>query len=149
MVKEVMRRPPKLTAVAPVKLVPVIVIVVPGVAVAGVNDVIVGGGIKVKPGREAIPIGVVTATFPLDPCPSTATTDVGEETMNDAAGVPPKLTALTVVRFVPVIVILAPAPPDVPLKDVIVGARRLQLPAGNAVIGGKHEPLTVAVLLVI
>jgi hypothetical protein len=42
--KEVAAVPPKLTAVAPVKLVPVIVIVVPGLADVGVKDVMVGTG---------------------------------------------------------------------------------------------------------
>jgi hypothetical protein len=41
-VKEVATVLPKLTAVAPVKLVPVIVTVVPDAAVVGVNEVIVG-----------------------------------------------------------------------------------------------------------
>ena len=36
---------PKLTAVAPLKSVPVIVTVVPGIAVVGVNEAITGGGI--------------------------------------------------------------------------------------------------------
>ena len=41
--------PPKLTAVAPVKLVPVMVTVVPLPAFVGVKEDIVGGGINVKP----------------------------------------------------------------------------------------------------
>ena len=40
--KEAAAVPPKLTAVAPVKLVPVMVTVAPDVAVVGVNDVMVG-----------------------------------------------------------------------------------------------------------
>jgi hypothetical protein len=42
-VKEVAAVPPKLTAVAPVKLVPVKVTVAPVAALVGVNEVIVGG----------------------------------------------------------------------------------------------------------
>ena len=42
-VNDVAAVPPKLTAVAPVKLVPVIVTVVPDAAVLGVNEVMVGG----------------------------------------------------------------------------------------------------------
>ncbi len=41
-IKEVAATPPKLTAVAPVKLVPVMVTVAPEPALAGVNDEIVG-----------------------------------------------------------------------------------------------------------
>jgi hypothetical protein len=43
-VNEVAAVPPKLTAVAPVKLVPVIVTVCPVPAEVGLKDVIVGGG---------------------------------------------------------------------------------------------------------
>ena len=43
-VNEVAAVPPKLTAVAPVKLVPVIVTVCPVPAEIGLNDAIVGGG---------------------------------------------------------------------------------------------------------
>ena len=133
---EVAGFPPNATPSTPVKFVPVMVIVVPGVAVVGVKEVIVGGGIKVKPGREAVPPGVVIETFPLDPAASTPITVVGDEILKEAAGVPPKLTAFTTEKFVPVIVILAPAPPDVSVKDVIVGAGRIQLPAGKADIAG-------------
>ena len=41
---EVAAMPPKLTLVVPVKLVPVMVIVVPAVAETGVKEVIAGGG---------------------------------------------------------------------------------------------------------
>ena len=43
-VKDAAFVPPKLTAVAPVKLAPVMVTLVPGQAMAGVNEAIVGGG---------------------------------------------------------------------------------------------------------
>ena len=43
-VNDVAAVPPKLTAVAPVKLVPVMVMVAPGFADVGVNEVIVGSG---------------------------------------------------------------------------------------------------------
>ena len=60
-----------MTAVAPVKLVPVIVTAVPGVPEAGVNEVIVGAGggggdVTVKvPELTAVPAPVVTETAPV------------------------------------------------------------------------------------
>lgn len=47
-VKEDAATPPKLTALAPDKFVPVIVTVAPVAAMTGVNDVMVGAGINVK-----------------------------------------------------------------------------------------------------
>lgn len=70
-VNEVAAVPPKLTAVAPVKLVPVIVTVAPEAAEVGVNDVIVGAGMA-KPASEAVPPGVVTDMLPGEPLPNTA-----------------------------------------------------------------------------
>ena len=65
----------------------------------------------------AAPPGVVTDTLPVVPAATTAVTLVGETTVNDVAAVPPKLTAVAPVRFVPVIVTVAPVPalPKVPL----------------------------------
>ena len=66
--------PPKLTAVAPLKLVPVIITEVPAPAEVGENEVIVGtpDELKVKPAMEAVPSGVVTVTLPEEPLPTTA-----------------------------------------------------------------------------
>ncbi len=114
--------PPKLTAVAPVKLVPVIVTIMPLVPLVGEKEVIVGGEIKIKPGLVPIPPGVVTATFPEDPNATTAMMLVAETTVNDAAAVPPKLTAVAPVKLVPVIVTVIPLTPLVGVKEVIVGA---------------------------
>jgi hypothetical protein len=113
--------PPKLTAVAPVKLVPVIVTVVPAMPLVGVNDVIVGEGINVKPALVAVPPAVVTDTFPDAPASTTAMMLVADTTINEAAAVPPKLTAVVPVKFVPVIVTVVPAEPPVGVKFVIVG----------------------------
>ena len=56
----------KVTAVAPVKLVPLIVTVVPTAPLVGVKLVIVGGGITVKVLLlVAVPPGVVTLTGPV------------------------------------------------------------------------------------
>ena len=58
--------PPNVTAVAPVKFVPLIVTEVPTGPAAGVKSAIVGPGITVKlPTLVAVPPGVVTVTGPL------------------------------------------------------------------------------------
>ena len=64
-VKEAAAVPPKATAVAPVKLVPVMVTTVPAPPLLGVNEVMVGAGMKVKvPLLVAVPPGVVTVIVP-------------------------------------------------------------------------------------
>ena len=102
-VKELAAVPPKLTAVAPVKFVPVIVTVCPVPAEVGLKDVIVGGGKYVKPARVPVPDAVVTETEPDAPAPTVALMLVALTTVNVVAAVPPKLTAVSPVKFVPVI----------------------------------------------
>jgi len=121
---EVAAVPPKLTAVAPVKLVPVMVTVAPIAALIGLNDATVGAvgvPMNVNPARVAVPPGVVTLTLPEVPAATTAVMLVAETTLNDVAAVPPKLTAVAPVKFVPVIVTVAPTAPEVGVKLVIVG----------------------------
>jgi hypothetical protein len=121
-VNEVAAVPPKLTAVAPVKLVPVRVTVVRVDAFVGVNEAIVGMvGIKVNPAIVAVPPEEVTEILPEDPDPTTAMIIVGDRTVNDVAAVPPKLTTVAPVKFVPVMVTVAPAPALVGVNDAIVG----------------------------
>lgn len=88
-VKEVGTSPPKVTTVAPARLVPVIVMVVPLPAVVGVKEVIVGAGIKVNPAREAVPPSVVTETLPLAAVPKIAVMLVDELTINEVGLNPP------------------------------------------------------------
>ena len=73
----------------------------------GVKDVIVGDGvadINEKPTLLAMPFDVVTLTLPVAPAPTTAVILVALTTVNEVAAVPPKLTAVAPVKFVPVIV---------------------------------------------
>ena len=64
--KDVAVVPSNWTAVAPVKLVPVMVTMVPIGPPVGVKLVIVGAGITVKlPALVAVPPGVVTLTVPV------------------------------------------------------------------------------------
>jgi hypothetical protein len=125
--------PPKLTAVAPVKLVPVIVTVAPTAADVGVNEVIVGAGTYVKPVLAAVPPGVVTNTLPVAPLPTTAVMLVELTTVKEVAAVPPKLTAVALVKLVPVMVTVAPPAADVGVNDVTVGAATKVKPASVAV----------------
>lgn len=120
--------PPTLTAVAPVKFCPLMVIVVvpaePDGTVVGVKLVITGAGIgvKVKPAIEAVPSGVVTLTAP--DCPPTGTTAVmrvAEFTTNDVAATPPKLTADAPVKLLPEITTLVPGVAVAGVKPVMRG----------------------------
>ena len=116
--------PPKLTAVAPVKFVPVILTTWPVLPEVGVKDVIAGAGvadINVNPALLAMPFDVVTLTLPVAPAPTTAVILVALTTANEVAAAPPKLTADAPVKFVPVIVTVCPVPAEVGLKEVIVG----------------------------
>ena len=74
-----------------------------------------------KPLLVIAPFAVTTRTFPVLPVPTTAVIDVALTTVNEVAAVPPKLTAVAPVKFVPVMVTTCPVLPDVGLKDVIVG----------------------------
>jgi hypothetical protein len=128
--------PPKLTAEAAVKLVPVNVTVAPVAAEVGVKEAIVGAGIKVNPASDALPPGVVTAILPELPAATTAVIEVGETTLNDAAAVPPKLTAVVPVKLVPVTVTVAPEAAEVGVKEAIVGAGMNVNPASEALPPG-------------
>ena len=72
----------------------------------------------------AVPKAVVTDTDPDAPAPTVALMLVALTTENVVAAVPPKLTALAPVKFVPVIVTTWPVLPDVGVKDVIVGGSK-------------------------
>ena len=132
-VKEVAAVPPKLTAVAPVKLVPVKVTVAVGPALVGVNEVMTGAGIKVNPANTPVPSGLVTLTFPEAPVAITAVMLVAETTVKEVAAVPPKLTAVAPVKSVPVMVTVAPVAALVGVKEVMTGVGIKVNPASTAV----------------
>lgn len=83
--------------------------------------VISGGNPKVKPPRVIVPSGVVTLTLPEEPSPTTADISVGETTVNELAGVFPKLTAVASENFVPVITTVVPLIAEAGKNDFIVG----------------------------
>jgi hypothetical protein len=152
---EVAAVPPKLTAVAPVKFVPVRVTVAPLAALVGVKEVITGAGMNVNPARIPVPPGVVTLTFPLVPAATTAVMLVAETTLKEVAAVPPKLRAVAPVKFVPVRVTVAPLAALVGVKEAITGAginvnpARTPVPPGVVTLTFPLVPAaTTAVMLV-
>jgi hypothetical protein len=146
-VKEVAAVPPKLTAVAPVKSVPVMVTVAPLAADDGVNELMLGAGIKVKLLEElAVPPGVVIDITPVVPLATTAVMLVALTTVNEVAAVPPKLTAVAPVKSVPVMVTVAPTPADDGVNELMLGAGIGKVfIATVTVAAGPEQPFTVAV----
>jgi hypothetical protein len=114
--------PPNVIADVLLKLVPVILIIAPAAAVVGANVVIVGAAMNVKPASEALPPVVVKLTAPVAPVPTIATIDEDETTVNDETGVPPNVITEVPVKFVPVMLMTAPAASVTGAKLVIVGA---------------------------
>ena len=113
-VKPVAGVAPNVTAVAPLKLVPVIVTDVPPVAGPEVGDIDVTVGTATYVNWSAaevadVPPGVVTVTSTVPvPAGDVAVIWVGELTVKPVAGVAPKLTAVAAVKLVPVMVTLVP-----------------------------------------
>lgn len=71
-------------------------------------------------------------TAPDEPEPTVATMVVGESTVNEATGVPPKVSAKELVKWLPVMVIVMPAAAAVGVKEVIVGAGMKVNPSRDA-----------------
>jgi hypothetical protein len=116
--------PTNVTAVAPVKFVPVMTTLVPTGPLVGLKFVMVGGGMTVKlVALVAVPPGVVTAIGPVvAPAGTVAVICVERSTLKVAALTPLKVTEVAPVKFVPVITTLSPVPPLVGEKLEIVGA---------------------------
>src|SRR6266513_1596783 len=126
------------TAVAPLKLVPLIVTLVPTGPLPGVKLEIVGGLMTVKlAALLAVPSEVVTLIGPLvAPAGTVAVIAVAEPTVKLAL-VPLNSTALAPVKLVPLIVTLVPTGPLPGVKLVIVGGlMTVKLPALLAVPPG-------------
>jgi hypothetical protein len=128
--------PPKLTDVAPVKLVPVMVTTVSFPPEVGVKEVMVGGRINVNPDREPVPYWVATLMLPDVPFATVAIILVADTTLKDVASVPPNLTPVVPVKLFPVMDTVVPSPPDFGVKDVIAGGGRKVNPASDAVPPG-------------
>ena len=115
--------PPILTAVAPARLLPVIVRTVPAMPEAGETVDIVGGPTTVNVAALVpVPPGVVTEMVPVVAVVgTTAVMLVALTTLKLAAAVPLNDTAVAPVKFEPVRVTVAPGLPDVGVKLVMVG----------------------------
>ena len=114
--------PPKSTVVVPVKLLPEMVTVAPGAALAGVNELMMGA-VYVNPGDTAVPNGVVTTMLPVAPRPTTAVIVVLLTTVYEAAGTPPKVILYAPDKFVPLMVTTVPLTPLVGVKELMAGTR--------------------------
>jgi hypothetical protein len=112
------------TALAPVKLVPVITTLVPAGPPAGEKPEIVGGRTTVNElALVAVPPGVVTEMGPVvAPAGTAAVICVEESTLKLTAPVPLNATSVAPVRLVPVITTLVPTGPVAGEKFEIAGA---------------------------
>ena len=113
--------PPMLTAVVPLKLVPVMVSEVPLPPSWGEGADRRSGIVSKAAVLVAVPPGVVTEILPVEPLPTIAVIRVLEFTVKLEAAVPPILTAVAPLRLVPVMVAKFRCRPA-GVKEVIVGA---------------------------
>jgi hypothetical protein len=112
------------TAEAPVRLAPLIVTMVPTGPLDGAKLVIAGGGMTVKlVALVAVPPAVVTLTGPVVAPAGTVAWMVLSDVTVKLAAVPLNVTALVVVKLVPLIVTPDPTAPVVGAMLVIVGGR--------------------------
>ena len=89
----------------------------------GVGELVELPGLKVKLLDEvAVPLAVITVITPEEPLPTVAVILVPDVLiLKSLALVLPNWTPEAPVKLVPVIVIIVPLPPEVGVKDVIVG----------------------------
>ena len=129
-VKDAAAVPLNVTALALVKFVPVSVTCVVTPPRSGVNEVIVGAGMKVNVAAlVAVPPAVVTVIFPVVvPVATIAVICVALTTLKEAASVPLNFTAVASVKFVPLIVTWVFAPALLGVNEVMVG--------GNTTVNG-------------
>ncbi len=124
---------PKSTAVAPDRLVPVIVTLVPPltgpeVGLRPVTEGVELPELNVKWSADPVaempfPVVIVTSTVPANSKGLIAVIEVSEFKVNNNAGTVPNRTWLAPVKFVPVMVTLVPPPvaPEVGLTPVTAG----------------------------
>ena len=107
-----------MTAVAPVKLVPVIVTAVPRIPLVGEKEVIAGSSVKAAT-LVTLPVELLTEIGPTVAPLGTAAVIWVSETAVNAADVPLKAIPVAVVKSLPVMVTVVPTGPLVGVKDVI------------------------------
>ncbi len=127
--------PLKVTAVAPLRFVPVMVTVDPARPLVGAKPVIVGaGGVTVKLAAEvAVPPAVTTLIFPLVAPAGTEVEIWVALPTTKVATVPLNLTLVVPVRFVPVMVTAMPVEP-------LLGEKLLMLGGGGGGVEGLVVP---------
>lgn len=113
--------PLKVTAVAPVKPVPVITTEVPDGPIVGENDVIPGDTAK-SVALVAVPAVLITLILPVVAVFGTVAVILVAELTVNWAWIPLNVTAVMPVKPVPVMVTEVPTGPDAGVNDVIVGA---------------------------
>ena len=106
-------------AVTPPRPVPVSVMYVPKVPLAGLKDA--STGMITKPGRDPVLAAQVTTIFPEAPAGTTAVMVVEDTTLKDVAGTPPKLTLMTLKKLLPVMVTVVPVAAVVGVNELMVG----------------------------
>lgn len=105
--------PPKVTAVAPVKLSPETMTVVPGGPLVGMKLEIVGVARNAAL-LKSLPLGVTTSIFPVNAFAGTVVViSVPPATTVNFAGVPSNVTLEAPVKLVPSMVTALPTLPDV------------------------------------
>jgi hypothetical protein len=154
-VNEVTGVPPRVIIDVPSKLLPVMVINAPVATAVGVNEVMIGGGINVKPFKLAVPPGVVKLSAPVEPLPILATMLVDETTVNAVTGVSPRVIIDVPSKLLPVMLINAPVATAVGVKDVMMGGGinvkpfKAAVPPGVVRPSAPEEPLpTIATMVV-
>jgi hypothetical protein len=138
--------PLKVTAVTPVKPVPVMETFAPTGPLVGVNDVTVGAlpppplvTVKVE-ALAPVPPGVVTAIGPVcAPVGTVAWSSVAESTWKVVAATPPNVTAVAPVKALPVTSTFVPTGPLVGVNDETTGG----LPPPLVQLGNLKEPMRV------
>lgn len=113
--------PLKLTAVAPVNALPVMVTVVPVLPEPGLKDEIVGITPNVA-GLDALPAAVVTLTVPVSAPAGTVAVMVESEITANAAAVLLKVTVAAPVNALPLMVTEDPTAADAGVTPVMLGA---------------------------
>ena len=119
--KEAALAPPNNIFVAPVKLVPVMVTLVPLLPEVGEKLVTVGGLPNTNPSIEVVPADVVTAILPVVPVPTMAVILPAESTVKDLAAVPPNFTEVVPENPSPVILTEVPTVPIMGSTLAMVG----------------------------
>src|SRR5678815_3226405 len=90
----------------------------------GEKESTVGGGKNINPLSLLVPFADFTSTSPEAPLPTIAVIWVASTIFIELASTPPKVTEVTLDKFEPFIVIIAPVFPEAGEKETISGGGR-------------------------